>query len=51
MMTLPFFICALALWLSWRGHRLSALVVTLVAVVVVFALYRLHATDTLGIDL
>ncbi|WP_187326802.1 DUF5993 family protein [Martelella lutilitoris] len=51
MMTLPFFICAGALFSALRGHRGIAALLTVIAVLVLFVLFRLHATDVLDIDL
>ncbi|WP_394706017.1 DUF5993 family protein [uncultured Martelella sp.] len=50
-MTLPFFICAGALYSAWRGQRSVAVLLTVIAVLVLFVLFRLHATDVLDIDL
>lgn len=50
MMTLPFFVSAIAVYLAWRGKGTAAVGVTLLAVLTVFVLYRFHATDALNLD-
>lgn len=51
MMALPFFIGAGAVYLAWRDRSGAALLVAVLGVLLLFVLYRLHATDTLDIAL
>lgn len=51
MMALPFLLCFAGLWLAWRGNRMAAIAATMLAVLLVAVLYRLHATDALQISL
>lgn len=51
MMSLPFFAQAIALGLVFAGRRGPALIVWALSIVVLLVLFKLHATDSLAIDL
>ena len=51
MMVLPFVTALAAVLLAWRGRRGSAIAATLVTFLITLVLFRLHATDSLAIDL
>ncbi len=51
MMSLPFFGVFLALLSAVSGFRTGAVVLTLLSVVATLVLFRLHATDSLAINL
>ena len=51
MMALPFFIGAGALYLALKEQKGAAITLTVIGIVIVIALYRLHATDTLDLSL
>jgi uncharacterized membrane protein len=51
MMSLPFFTAAAAIALGWCNLRTGAAVLAVAAVVVTLALFAMHATDSLNLEL
>jgi hypothetical protein len=51
MMSVPFFFVVAALAAAWSGHRQGSLVLCAAGLLTLLVLFRLHATDTLGLAL
>jgi Family of unknown function (DUF5993) len=51
MMSVPFFFVVAALAAAWSGHRQGSLVLCAAGLLTLLVLFRLHATDTLGVAL
>jgi len=51
MMTLPFFTAFAAFAAAWTGRRGAAILLWAVSLALMLALFALHATDALDIDL
>ena len=51
MMTLPFFTAFAAFAAAWTGRRGAAVLLWAVSLALMLALFALHATDALDIDL
>jgi Family of unknown function (DUF5993) len=51
MMSIPFFFVAAALAAAWSGYRQASLALWAAGLVTLLVLFRLHATDTLGLAL
>jgi hypothetical protein len=51
MMSIPFFLVAAALAAAWSGHRQASVALWALSLLTLLVLYRLHATDVLGIAL
>jgi len=51
MMILPFLTALAAILFAWRGRRGAAVAAVLLTFAVTLVLFRLHATDSLAIDL
>jgi hypothetical protein len=51
MMSIPFFFVAAALAAAWSSHRQASVVLCAVGLLTLLVLFRLHATDTLGLAL
>jgi hypothetical protein len=51
MMSIPFFCVAAALATAWSGRRLTSMALWGAAVAALVLLYRLHATDVLGLGM
>jgi Family of unknown function (DUF5993) len=51
MMSIPFFFVVAALAAAWSGYRQVSLALWAVGLLTLLVLFRLHATDTLGIAL
>jgi hypothetical protein len=51
MMSIPFFLVVAALVAAWSGYRQVSLALCAAGLLTLLVLYRLHATDTLGIAL
>jgi Family of unknown function (DUF5993) len=51
MMSIPFFLIFAALAAAWSGHRQVSIALWATSLLILLVLYRLHATDVLGIAL
>jgi hypothetical protein len=51
MMSIPFFLVVAALAAARLGHRQTSMILCAASLVAVLVLFRLHATDALGIAL
>jgi Family of unknown function (DUF5993) len=51
MMSIPFFLVLAALAAAWSGYRQVSIALWAAGLLALLVLYRLHATDTLGIAL
>jgi hypothetical protein len=51
MMSIPFFFVVAAMAAVWSGHRQASVVLCAAGLVTLLVLFRLHATDTLGLAL
>jgi hypothetical protein len=51
MMSIPFFLIVAALAAAWSGHRRVSVALWALSLLTLLVLYRLHATDVLGIAL
>jgi hypothetical protein len=51
MMSIPFFLVVAALAAAWTGYRQVSLALWAVGLLTLLVLFRLHATDTIGIAL
>lgn len=51
MMAVPFATALVAVYLAWKDRRRAAVAVALLALVITAVLFRLHATDALGLAL
>jgi hypothetical protein len=51
MMSIPFFLVVAAMAAAWSGYRQAAMVLCAAGLVALLVLFRLHATDTLGLAL
>jgi Family of unknown function (DUF5993) len=51
MMSIPFFLIAAALATVWSGHRQASLALWAAGLLSLLVLFRLHATDVLGLAL
>lgn len=51
MMSLPFFAAFAALLAGWKGRRGLAVACWALTLVILLLLFRLHATDSLGLSL
>jgi hypothetical protein len=51
MMSIPFFLVAAALVAAWSGYRRVSVALWAAGLFTLVALFRLHATDALGIAL
>jgi hypothetical protein len=51
MMSIPFFLVVAALAAAWSDHRQASVALGAAALLTLLVLFRLHATDTLGLAL
>jgi hypothetical protein len=51
MMSIPFFFVVAALVATWSGYRQASVVLCAAGLLTLLVLFRLHATDTLGVAL
>jgi hypothetical protein len=51
MMSIPFFLVVAAMAAAWSGYRQAAMVLCAAGLFALLVLFRLHATDTLGLAL
>jgi hypothetical protein len=49
MMSIPFFLVAAALATAWSGNRQTSFALWAASLLTLLVLFRLHATDTLGL--
>jgi hypothetical protein len=51
MMSIPFFLVVAAMAAAWSGQRRASVLLCAAGLLALLVLFRLHATDTLGLAL